>query len=130
MSERNMNCAADLILVRQFRNFVRGKPFFKNLFLLTKRVLFVCSQSVEGLPEEVTGLLRMAETVPPVAKAALMYGLFALGAVLLALAVGCLVRSSSRQETLNLEGTQHYVTQEKNGKSLESQINPAFVGGQ
>lgn len=92
-----------------------------------------CFQGIDGLPEEVTGLLALAQNVPPVARSALMYGLFALGGILLILAVGCLVRSSGRQETLNLEGTQHYAKptekngkSHSNGKSLETRTNPAF----
>ncbi|KAE8749396.1 hypothetical protein FOCC_FOCC003910 [Frankliniella occidentalis] len=88
---------------------------------------------IDGLPEEVTGLLALAQNVPPVARSVLMYGLFAVGGLLLILAVGCLVRSSGRQETLNLEGTQHYAKPNEkngkshsNGKSLETRTNPAF----
>lgn len=88
---------------------------------------------VDGLPDEVTDLLALAQNLPPIARSALMYGLFALGGVMLVLAVGCLVRSSGRQETLNLEGTQHYAKpnekngkSQSNGKSLETRSNPAF----
>ncbi|XP_063219988.1 lysosome membrane protein 2 [Bacillus rossius redtenbacheri] len=90
---------------------------------------------IDGLPVEVTDLLNLATNAPPVARAALSYGLFALGGVLLVMAVSCLVRSSGRQETLNLEGTNHYVKPEKKinrnkqeGKSMDI-MNPAFVGG-
>nr|CAD7449438.1 unnamed protein product [Timema bartmani] len=93
---------------------------------------------IDGLPSQVTDLLDLATNAPPIARAALSYGLFALGGILLILAVSCLVRSTGRQETLNLEGTNHYVKPAKkmngnNGtdehsKSMEI-MNPAFVGG-
>lgn len=103
-------------------------------------------QGIDNLPEEVTDLLSLATNAPPIARAVISYGLFALGAVLLVIAVACLIRSSGRQETLNLEGTSHYVKPEKKptatsehsemsnshtngkGKTLET-LNPAFVGG-
>jgi len=101
---------------------------------------------IDHLPEEVTDLLSLATNAPPIARAVISYGLFALGAILLVIAVTCLIRSSGRQETLNLEGTSHYVKPEKKptatsersdvtnshsngkGKTLET-LNPAFVGG-
>ncbi|KAJ8885847.1 hypothetical protein PR048_012053 [Dryococelus australis] len=91
---------------------------------------------IDGLPVEVTDLLNLATKAPPVARAAIAYGLFALGGVLLIMAISCLVRSSGRQETLNLEGTNHYVKPEKkmNGITREPKrmdiVNPAFVGDQ
>jgi hypothetical protein len=102
-------------------------------------------QGIDHLPEEVTDLLSLATNAPPIARAVISYGLFALGAVLLVIAVTCLIRSSGRQETLNLEGTSHYVKPEKKltatsghdttnghtngkGKTMET-LNPAFVGG-
>nr|XP_018906943.1 PREDICTED: scavenger receptor class B member 1 isoform X1 [Bemisia tabaci] len=98
-------------------------------------------EGIEGLPNEVTDLLRLATSAPPVAKAALTWTLFLAGAVLLVLAVGCLIHNSGRQETLSLEGTAHYAANEKsrrmkaaaaaasangNGKS-PSGVNPAFM---
>lgn len=58
-------------------------------------------------------LLKLATQTPLVAKAALQYALFASGAILLLLALGCLVRNSHRQETMSLEGTAHYSQDEK-----------------
>lgn len=94
------------------------------------------------MPPEVTDLLHLASTAPPIAKAALSYGLFALGVLLVIVAAFCLMRSAKRQETLNLEGTSHYVRPEKKkmppptmdpptngkGKTLET-LNPVFVNG-
>jgi hypothetical protein len=103
-------------------------------------------QGIDHLPPEVTDLLSLATNAPPIAQAVISYGLFALGALLFVIAVTCLIRSSGRQETLNLEGTSHYVKPEKKptatsehsnvtnshsngkGKTLET-LNPAFVGG-
>ncbi|KDR20477.1 Scavenger receptor class B member 1 [Zootermopsis nevadensis] len=103
-------------------------------------------EGIDHLPEEVTDMLSLATNAPPIARAVIAYGLFALGIVLLVIAVTCLIRSSGRQETLNLEGTSHYVKPEKKpptttghpdatnghtngkGKTLET-LNPAFVGG-
>jgi hypothetical protein len=103
-------------------------------------------QGIDNLPAEVTDLLNLATNVPPIIRAVVSYGLFAVGAILLVIAVTCLIRSSGRQETLNLEGTSHYVKPEKKptatsersdvtnshtngkGKTMET-LNPAFVGG-
>lgn len=102
--------------------------------------MFVClCQGIDGLPTEVTNLMNIATTVPPVARAALLHALFIAGALLLILAVFCLVRNSGRQETLSLEGTAHYASNDEknkkmkaqnghtNGKSLDSRSNPAFM---
>ncbi|XP_050425596.1 scavenger receptor class B member 1 [Adelges cooleyi] len=98
-------------------------------------------EGIDGLPTEVTDLLRLATQTPPVAKAALQYALFSAGAILLVLASICLVRNSSRQEKMSLEGTAHYAVGEKaaakkksisaaNGSSANGgKQNPAFVGG-
>jgi hypothetical protein len=106
----------------------------------------VSLQGIDHLPQEVTDLLSLATNAPVIARAVISYGLFAVGAVLLVIAVTCLIRSSGRQETLNLEGTSHYVKPEKKpsatsghsdatnghsngkGKTMET-LNPAFVGG-
>ncbi|XP_026317403.1 scavenger receptor class B member 1 isoform X2 [Hyposmocoma kahamanoa] len=61
-------------------------------------------EGIDELPSEVTSLLRLATRVPPIARAALGWGLSALGALLILLAVTCLIRSSHRQSTLRLEG--------------------------
>ncbi|XP_049792924.1 lysosome membrane protein 2 isoform X1 [Schistocerca nitens] len=98
---------------------------------------------VDGLPSDVTELLNLAATAPPIARSAISFGLIALGALLLLIAAACLWRSSKRQETLHLEGTSHYVKpsekQKKdiaanghpangNGKTFET-LNPAFLTG-
>nr|CAD7410496.1 unnamed protein product [Timema cristinae] len=41
---------------------------------------------IDGLPSQVTDLLDLATNAPPIARAALSYGLFALGGILLILA--------------------------------------------
>ncbi|XP_075219275.1 epithelial membrane protein isoform X2 [Lycorma delicatula] len=94
---------------------------------------------IDGLPTEVTNLMNIATTIPPVARAALLHALFITGALLLVLAVFCLVRNSGRQETLSLEGTAHFATNDEknkkmktqnghsNGKALETRTNPAFM---
>ncbi|KAI8433338.1 hypothetical protein MSG28_015383 [Choristoneura fumiferana] len=61
-------------------------------------------EGIDELPEQVSSLLRLATRAPPVARAALGWGLSALGALLILLAVTCLIRSSHRQSTLRLEG--------------------------
>uniref|UniRef100_A0A224XN62 Scavenger receptor class B member 1 n=2 Tax=Triatominae TaxID=70999 RepID=A0A224XN62_9HEMI len=94
---------------------------------------------ISGLPVEVTNLLNLATTVPPVLRTALLYILFIAGALLLVLSVFCLVRNSGRQETLSLEGTAHYaVNDDKKAKQAnghsnghkypEAKTNPAFTG--
>lgn len=96
---------------------------------------------IEKLPENVTDLLRLATETPPVAKVYLLYVLFIAGSVLLVISVFCLIRSSSRQETMSLEGTAHYTANDEinkkkkaamnghtNGKTIDSKVNPAFVG--
>lgn len=100
-------------------------------------------QGIDELPDSVIQLLKLATQTPPVAKAALQYALFASGAVLLLLAMGCLVRNSHRQETMSLEGTAHYSQDEKkkprktavptsapmsNGNGTSAKTNAAYVG--
>ncbi len=54
--------------------------------------------------------MNLATTVPPKARSVLMIALFALGTVLLILAVTCLVRSSHRQSTLHLDASNFLAT--------------------
>uniref|UniRef100_A0A1B6ES61 Scavenger receptor class B member 1 n=1 Tax=Cuerna arida TaxID=1464854 RepID=A0A1B6ES61_9HEMI len=92
---------------------------------------------IDGLPDDVTELMNLATTVPPVARLALLYVLFIVGVLLLLLAVFCLIRNSGRQETLSLEGTAHYTANDEknkkakqnghaNGKSMESKTNAGY----
>lgn len=67
-------------------------------------------EGIDGLPEEITNLMKLATTVPPKARSILMVALFALGTVLLIVAVTCLVRSSHRQSTLHLDGSNFLAT--------------------
>lgn len=68
-------------------------------------------EGIDGLPDEITDLMSIATTVPPKARSVLMIGLFALGTILLIVAVTCLVRSSHRQSTLHLEASNYLATQ-------------------
>ncbi|KAL0281385.1 UNVERIFIED_CONTAM: hypothetical protein PYX00_002386 [Menopon gallinae] len=83
---------------------------------------------IDGLPSEVTDQLNLATKAPPIAKAAICYTLFIIGAFLLVLSLTCIIRSSSRQESLNLEGTSHYVKPEKSKNGHSNGVNPAFEG--
>lgn len=65
---------------------------------------------VDGLPEEITKLMLFATTVPPKARSILMIVLYIAGALLLIIAVTCLVRSSHRQSTLHLEASNYLAT--------------------
>lgn len=67
-------------------------------------------EGVDGLPDEVTDLMKLATTVPPKARFILMIAFFVLGAVLLLVSVTCLVRSSHRQSTLHLEASNYLAT--------------------
>uniref|UniRef100_A0A1B0CTE9 Scavenger receptor class B member 1 n=2 Tax=Lutzomyia longipalpis TaxID=7200 RepID=A0A1B0CTE9_LUTLO len=67
-------------------------------------------EGIDGLPDEVTDLMLLANTLPPKAQLGLMIALYALGAVLLVLAVTCLVRSSHRQSTLHLDSSNFLAT--------------------
>lgn len=68
-------------------------------------------EGIDGLPDEITNLMSIATTVPSKARSILMIALFALGTVLLIVAVTCLVRSSHRQSTLHLEASNYLATQ-------------------
>ncbi|XP_055318863.1 scavenger receptor class B member 1 isoform X1 [Sitodiplosis mosellana] len=59
-------------------------------------------EGIDGLPEEITSLMLLATQVPPKARSTLMLVLFIVGALLLLIAVTCLVRRSHRQSTLHL----------------------------
>ncbi|XP_055707249.1 scavenger receptor class B member 1 isoform X1 [Phlebotomus papatasi] len=67
-------------------------------------------EGIDGLPDEVTDLMLMANTLPPKAQLGLMIALYALGAFLLVMAVTCLVRSSHRQSTLHLDSSNFLAT--------------------
>lgn len=68
-------------------------------------------EGVDGLPDEVVNLMRIATTVPDKARTALMIALFTLGILLFIVSVTCLVRKSHRQNTLHLDGTNYLATQ-------------------
>ncbi len=114
----------------------------KKIFWKIYEITFL--QGVERLPDHVTELLKLATETPPVAKVAIAYTLFIVGSIMLVVSVFCLVRSSSRQETMSLEGTAHYTANDEankkkkaasavmnghtNGKTIDSKVNPAFIG--
>lgn len=68
-------------------------------------------EGIEGLPEEVIKLMKVATTIPDKAKTALMIALFSLGTLLFIVSTFCLVRKSNRQNTLHLDGTNYLATQ-------------------
>jgi hypothetical protein len=67
-------------------------------------------EGVNGLPDEIVNLMKVATTVPDKARSALMIALFALGSILFVSSVFCLVRKSHRQSTLHLDGTNYLAT--------------------
>lgn len=78
----------------------RGKIYIIIIFFLL--ILSVWFQGIDALPKEVTGLMRMAVTVPPVARAVVSGALAALGVIILIGAMICLARAAKRQEKLHL----------------------------
>ncbi|CAD6998695.1 scavenger receptor class B member 1 [Ceratitis capitata] len=67
-------------------------------------------EGIDELPDEITDLMSFAETVPPKIRLVIIIALFALGALLFLLALFCLIRSSHRQSTLHLEGSNYLAT--------------------
>lgn len=67
-------------------------------------------EGIEGLPDEITGLMLLATDLPPKARSTLMLVLFIVGALMLVIAVTCLVRRSHRQSTLHLEASNYLAT--------------------
>lgn len=59
-------------------------------------------EAVDGLPDEITSLMRLANDVPPVAHAAITGIVFAIGIILLIVAVWRLVRGANRLSSLHL----------------------------
>jgi scavenger receptor class B, member 1 len=68
-------------------------------------------EGIDGLPDQVVELMKVATSVPDKARTALMIALFTLGTLLLIVSVSCLVRKSHRQNTLHLDGTNYLATQ-------------------
>jgi len=68
-------------------------------------------EGIDGLPDQVVKLMKVATTVPDKARTVLMIALFTLGALLFVVSVSCLVRKSHRQNTLHLDGTNYLATQ-------------------
>lgn len=67
-------------------------------------------EGINGLPDEIVNLMRVATTVPDKARSGLMIALFALGSLLFVASVFCLVRKSHRQSTLHLDGSNYLAT--------------------
>lgn len=59
-------------------------------------------EGLDGLPAEMTGLMGLATKVPPIARAVLIGVLFALGVLLLLVAIWRLVRGANRLSSLHL----------------------------
>lgn len=68
-------------------------------------------EGIDGLPEEITSLMKLATELPDIARTVLMIGFFALGILLFIVSVTCLVRKSHRQNTLHLDGSNYLATQ-------------------
>ncbi|XP_030558451.1 scavenger receptor class B member 1 isoform X1 [Drosophila novamexicana] len=67
-------------------------------------------EGIDSLPDEVTDLMRFAETIPPKIRVILILVLCVLGVILLLLSTFCLIRNSHRQSTLHLEGSNYLAT--------------------
>ena len=67
-------------------------------------------EGIDGLPDEIVDLMKIATIVPDKAKFVLMIAFFGLGVVLFLVSVFCLVRKSQRQSTLHLEGSNYLAT--------------------
>ncbi|KAF5284247.1 hypothetical protein FQR65_LT00247 [Abscondita terminalis] len=74
-------------------------------------------EAVDGLPEEITNLMRLANEVPPVAHASITGILLALGIILLIIAVWRLVRGANRLSSLHLASG--HVGQTQQSKDLQ-----------
>lgn len=83
-------------------------------------------EGIDYLPDEITDLMNFAAEVPPKIRVVLIIVLFAVGALLLLIAVFCLIRNSHRQSTLHLEGSNYLATaqidmQKKKAKEQQQQ---------
>jgi scavenger receptor class B protein 1 len=67
-------------------------------------------EGINGLPDEIVNLMKVAVDVPDKARSGLMIALFALGSILFVASVFCLVRKSHRQSTLHLDGSNYLAT--------------------
>ena len=67
-------------------------------------------EGIDELPDEITDLMDFAAKVPPKARVTLLIVFFAIGALLFALAVVCIMRNSHKQSTLHLEGSNYLAT--------------------
>lgn len=86
-------------------------------------------EGIDSLPDEVTDLMRFAETVPPKIRVGLITAFFALGGFLLLLSTICLIRNSHRQSTLHLEGSNYLATAQVDmNKKQNKDNNPAGNG--
>lgn len=67
-------------------------------------------EGIDGLPDEIVDLMKIAVELPAKAKFSLMAALYTIGALLFVISVFCLVRKSHRQSTLHLDGTNYLAT--------------------
>lgn len=72
-----------------------------------------------------TSLMALASTVPPIARAAISGILFAIGAVLLIIAVWRIVRGANRLSSLHL-APGHIGQPTKNGKEVPMANTPKY----
>lgn len=82
-------------------------------------------EGIEGLPDEIVNLMRIATTIPDKARTGLMIALFTLGTLLLIMSVFCLVRKSHRQNTLHLDGTNYLATQHIDQQKKKAKMDSA-----
>lgn len=73
---------------------------------------------MDELPEEMTGLMKLATSVPPIAHATLSGVLFAAGILLLIVAIWRLVRGANRLNSLQL-ATGHVGSPPNKGKDVQ-----------
>ncbi|XP_064551985.1 uncharacterized protein LOC135437840 [Drosophila montana] len=85
-------------------------------------------EGIDSLPDEVTDLMRFAETIPPKIRVILILVLCVLGVILLLLSTFCLIRNSHRQSTLHLEGSNYLATAQVDmNKKQNKDNNPNSV---
>ncbi|KAH1006208.1 hypothetical protein HUJ05_006961 [Dendroctonus ponderosae] len=80
---------------------------------------------LDNLPEAMTGLMKLATSVPPIAHAALSGILFAVGVLLLIVAIWRLVRGANRLNSLQL-APGHVGTPANKGKDVQLSNVPKY----
>lgn len=84
-------------------------------------------EGIDDLPEEMTTLMHLATTVPPVIKTGLTITLLVVGSLMLIVAVWRLLRGASRLSSLRL--AQGHVGPAANGQSQQTNGNSPSKGG-